>query len=688
VRLATIGDDRHRLFDRALTKNGGASLLHGATGLDASVDGTSGNDFIHLAGDGLTAPQGYVDEPTATTGPDVIGPGSGSDIVYSGAGDDTLNFLGAFDASDRIDGGSGNDTLVLDGDYSSGVTFGALTLVNIETISLEAGHSYSLTSNDTSVAAGKVLKVDGLSLHSSDTLVFDGAAETDGQLNLFGGAGDDVLTGGAGNDLFYLYQGGNDTAKGSMGADYFVFLGAFTAADRIDGGPGDDIVYLHGNYSAPVVFAPATMVNVETINLDDAFDRGDNFNLATNDATVAAGQILTVDGSALVGPDKLIFNGAAETDGAFVLLGGGGRDSLTGGAGADTFNGGGGNDTIDGGAGTDTAIYSGNYGNYAVAFADGIFTVSDQRAAAPDGTDTVAGVEQLRFADTTVTLDTTNGETSSTLANPDGGRSVTLTDVASARPWSTQVLQFDARGSLTAQTVNNDNGTKWANTFDVDRSAVWLWKTDSYDASGHQTMETGTNIDGTHWLTLYDAMNQYTWSNVTLTFDASWNQIALAGTNDNGSQTITNAGIAGALDTALWFAAPYDPDLNSAPVDTTLLGGSEGDVLYGHAGNDTLSGAAGADLLVGGWGNDTLTGGPGNDTFLFTAGDGIDTIIDFAHGQDTIDLHAYGVMSFNALTPLMSQVGADTIIAFDPDDAITLRNVAMSEITAADFLFH
>jgi len=110
-------------------------------------------------------------------------------------------------------------------------------------------------------------------------------------------------------------------------------------------------------------------------------------------------------------------------------------------------------------------------------------------------------------------------------------------------------------------------------------------------------------------------------------------------------------------------------------------------VLYGFAGNDKLSGGAGNDFIDGGQGNDTLTGGTGNDTFYFRSGDGIDTITDFTHGGDVIDLHGYGVTSFSALQAFMAQVGSNTVITFDAQDQITLHNVQMAQLSSADFLF-
>ena len=156
---------------------------------------------------------------------------------------------------------------------------------------LAAGHSYDLTTNDATVAAGKTLIVDARPLGAGDHLTFDGSAETDGRFNITGGAGDNHVTGGAQDDAFDLTLGGTDTAYGGGGDDY-VLMGAFLdSGDTIDGGTEvnlQDSVYLAGDYSGAnaVVFSPTTMTSIERI----WFGSGYSYDLTTDDATVAAGR--------------------------------------------------------------------------------------------------------------------------------------------------------------------------------------------------------------------------------------------------------------------------------------------------------------------------------------------------------------------------------------------------------------
>ncbi|HYP07378.1 MAG TPA: hypothetical protein VER03_14190, partial [Bryobacteraceae bacterium] len=67
-------------------------------------------------------------------------------------------------------------------------------------------------------------------------------SETNGALpraNLFGGAGNDTLTGGSGGDMLFG-QAGNDTLLGKGGVD-FLFGGADN--DTLTGGDGDDQLF-------------------------------------------------------------------------------------------------------------------------------------------------------------------------------------------------------------------------------------------------------------------------------------------------------------------------------------------------------------------------------------------------------------------------------------------------------------
>ncbi|RVD72940.1 hypothetical protein EN751_07455 [Mesorhizobium sp. M4A.F.Ca.ET.029.04.2.1] len=146
----------------------------------------------------------------------------------------------------------------------------------------------------------------------------------------------------------------------------------------------------------------------------------------------------------------------------------------------------------------------------------------------------------------------------------------------------------------------------------------------------------------------------------------------------------------------------------------SIFGLAGNDTLFGQDGNDTLNGGDGNDRLVGGVGTDTLTGGLGADTFYYgsavsdsPASAANDTITDFVHGTDKIDLSSIdantasgGDQAFlfggqNAATVAnsitWSEVGANTIVRVDvngnatADFQITLTGTGLG-LTASDFV--
>ncbi len=332
-------------------------------------------------------------------------------------------------------------------------------------------------------------------------------------------------------------------------------------------------------------------------------------------------------------------------DAAVARVGTDASQTLAGGDFDDTFTGLGGNDKLYGNGGVDTAVFRGTHADYAVSYdaGTGLYTIADQRAGSPDGTDTTKGIEQFRFSDGLFTYDTSGHPLTQTVLNEDGTTTVTRFDAAGTANWASQATAFTTQGSIASQTIVNDGGSHWVNTYDTTNATAALWTSASFDADSHQLTEVGTNDDGSHFLTLFDAANQYAWASATLTFDAGWNQTGLSGTNDSGSHTITMANIAAALDTVLWFTTPYDANHDAAPQSMTLTGGSDIDVLTGFGGADTLNGAGGNDYLSGGAAGDTLTGGGGADTFAYrnvsdSSGPAYDRITDYTAGSDKFDL--------------------------------------------------
>ena len=223
--------------------------------------------------------------------------------------------------------------------------------------------------------------------------------------HLFGGAGNDVLTGGSGGDQLFG-EAGNDTLLGKGGFD-LLFGGndndTLTGGDADDqafgqsgndrmiwnpgddtdlneGGAGTDTVEVNGGNGAEQFTTTANGTRVRFDRLNPApfsIDIGTSENLVLNanggdDSFSATGNLaalikITVDGG--TGNDTLL-----GSNGVDIMLGGDGNDFVDGqqgndvgflGAGDDTFqwDPGDGNDVVEGQDGTDTMLFNGSDAN-------------------------------------------------------------------------------------------------------------------------------------------------------------------------------------------------------------------------------------------------------------------------------------------------------------------------------------
>ncbi|MFN3387838.1 MAG: ELWxxDGT repeat protein [Allosphingosinicella sp.] len=238
-----------------------------------------------------------------------------------------------------------------------------------------------------------------LNYQGSDTLsvsVGDGSATRTGSIaitladdgKIDGDAGDNVLTGTAGSDFFFVAQPGTETLSGLGGDDAFFFGAFLDPTDAVNGGAGNDQVAIQGDYSGGLTFGASLFVEVEVLALLSGLDTrfGDtagnlyDYRLTSVDANVAAGARLTIDAAQLAAGEDFTFDGSAETDGSFYIYAGKGVDHLKGGAQLDVFlfRSDGrftGDDRVDGGGGTDQLALRGVYsGANAVVMQAGTMT--------------------------------------------------------------------------------------------------------------------------------------------------------------------------------------------------------------------------------------------------------------------------------------------------------------------------
>ncbi|WP_240769162.1 Ig-like domain-containing protein, partial [Paracoccus liaowanqingii] len=137
------------------------------------------------------------------------------------------------------------------------------------------------------------------------------------------------------------------------------------------------------------------------------------------------------------------------------------------------------------------------------------------------------------------------------------------------------------------------------------------------------------------------------------------------------------------IDTVDSYAASYRLDDN---VENLVLVATYAQTGIGNVLNNCITGSAASNWIEGGAGNDWLTGGGSVDTFVFSRGDGHDTITDFGN-DDRINLTDYGFADFGAIAVRMTQAVDHLTIHSGEGDAIRLLDLQLADLEAAHFVF-
>ena len=378
--LTSVGGSVDVSADGAVTNIDLGSLTSVGGSVDVSADGAVTN--IDLGS--LTSAGGSVDvsgDAAVTT----VDLGS-LDTV---AGDVTVDVAADATAVDASGLGSGGGTILLTGGSNgpASIVLGGLAhLAGTLHISGAGGVVVSANAGLTDVTTTGTDGNDTLTGSATAANTMDGG---DGNDIITGGNAGDTISGGDGNDTIAAGDG-DDVVDAGTGDDTVV--GGHGAGDDVyDGGPGIDVV----------TYTSATHAIIVDLN---ASDRSGHPTLGGS----TVGGLLAAAGKAAATPVGYAEGVDIGTDALISIenvVGGQGSDTITGNAADNVIIGGAGNDILDGGAGTDTAVYSGNRSDYTVVQnADGSLTVTDTRANAPDGTDTLRNFELLKFADGTAAI--------------------------------------------------------------------------------------------------------------------------------------------------------------------------------------------------------------------------------------------------------------------------------------------
>ena len=117
-------------------------------------------------------------------------------------------------------------------------------------------------------------------------------------------------------------------------------------------------------------------------------------------------------------------------------------------------------------------------------------------------------------------------------------------------------------------------------------------------------------------------------NNIITITDSSHALVSGGDGNDRIRGSLGNDTINGDSGDDVIFGYDGDDRLNGGIGNDSVHGGNGNDTLWGESGDDRLSGGDGDDVLFGGQGIDYLVGGKGADTYVFSLGEGKDTIID------------------------------------------------------------
>lgn len=624
------------------------------------IDGGAGDDRIvgSDAGDRILGGAGQ-DGMYGRAGDDILEGNDGEDVIM-GDGTNKPGLMPTLPMSqhghDFIDGGAGKDSLY--GQGGSDVVFGG--------------------ADDDSIMGDWTGKTDdseyvALQYHGEDYLDGEGGNDF-----IEGGGKNDTLYGGAGNDSL---MGDTDAANLASPADNTLvwgddYLDGEEGTDFLMGGGGDDALFggtgndsMFGDSSGSP--ADASYVKVE-FQGNDYLDGEDG-----DDFLTGGGKNDTLYGGA--GNDFLLGDLKASdaekgADGAVW-----GNDYLVGEDGDDTAKGGGGHDTLSGGNGKDVlfgderseALGGGFQGDDLIDGGEG-----DDQLIGGGGKDSLiggAGNDLLLGDDDVATLavefngsDFLDGGDGNDSLGGGGGDDVLLGGAGD------DVLDGGAGADILDGGDGND-------TYNVDNIGDVIRETAPLApaVAGKQPSVAGGP----------DAR-----AGASMMTSSPSAAVASGVSIDNVNSSISYQ-LGDNLDN-LTLTGKDAIDGTGNELANLMFGNNADNKLDGGAGADMLNGGAGADQLDGGTGVDYLLGGAGNDVYIFTRGDGSDTIDNIDVLRDTANpatVQAVDTLRFAAgiadtdirVSRKLNDLG---LSVRDGEDSVVIRNYFAAETVAGSLV--
>ncbi len=565
----------------------------------------------------------------STTGDDTITGFGGADVITGGTGDDVIDGKAGAD-SYVYTLGDGDDTIT-DLDYSSGVvdrlvlhgitpsqvTVGRSGNGNDLVLTMPDGGSVTVKNQFRNAYNGieQVVFDDGTTWSRADIRVrylATVSTTVDDTITGFGGA--DVITGGTGDDVI----------DGKAGADSYVYTlgdGDDTITDLDYSSGVVDRLLLHGITPSQVTVGRSadgydpilTMPDGGSVTVRNEFRNAYN----------GIEQVVFDDGTTWGRADlRLLYLTAVSTSG---------DDTITGFGGADVINGGTGDDVIDGWAGADSYVYS---------LGDGDDTITDL--------DYSSGVvDRLLLHGITpsqVTVGRSGNGNDLVLGMPDGGSVTVKNQFRNAYNGIEQVVFDDGttwsradirvRYLATVSTTVDDTITGFGGADVItggtgDDVIDGKAGADSYVYTLGDGDDTITDLDYSSGVVDRLLLHGITPSQVTVGRSGNGNDLVL-GMPDGGSVTVKNQ-----------FRNAYNGIEQVVFDDGNTWSRADIRVRYLAAvstkGDDTITGFGGADVITGGTGDDVIDGKAGADSYVYTLGDGDDTITDLDYSSGVVD---------------------------------------------------
>jgi Ca2+-binding RTX toxin-like protein len=559
--------------------NSTTGLTTGSVTIDASAETYAAAGRLSVDFSGATTPTGKISVITSVA--DIVGAG-GTDLKAGGATNDELKLTA-----------------------SAAATLSATDLQdveNFETLTLGSDQRWTVTTHDHNVASGKSLTIDGQAiLTATNKLTVDIQAETNGNISVIGGAGDDTLT--ADGDVWE----------------------AGTTVHSFNGGSSSDTLILAMSAATDLNSTElAGVSNVETIKTTGA----QNITLQLNANNASSGQTVTVDvTSANADANNVVITAGALTTGNVTLRVSGNQfgsiagDSLTGGQGTlDTLEFVGAGVNVDATEGLsitnfETINFDGDYAH--------VFTASNN---------TVAPGKVLAIGQVANTGTTGQGS-----LNFQGGSELDGSfNVVGTAGFDT--IAGGAVADTLAGGAGNDNilGNDGIDTIDGGAGADIL--------DGGNGNDTTTGGSGNDRLFMREGGDQ---------LDGGDDSDTLVMVNPLAGNTIVDLSVASGVDQVLSLAGTANSALqiNFENVDASgitggsvqITGSTADNALVGGSFGDVLSGGNGNDVLEGGDSADNLTGGAGTDYFAFdnravndSPNSAEDSIVDFQTAADYV----------------------------------------------------